>query len=75
MLIVAVLSAQPYLVGQLLGWREYTSFICGNLPATDTQLALGLIYVVSYLTFVLAVPILALAAAILALLQRVFPES
>jgi hypothetical protein len=71
MVVVAVALALPYLIGHLLGWREYTSFVCGTLPANDMQLLLGMVYIVSHFTFVLAVPVLVLGAAIFALLQRV----
>ena len=71
MLAAAVLLSLPYLVAHLLGWRAYTSFVCGTLPGSDMQLLLAVVYVVSYFTFMLAVPILVLGAAILAFLQRV----
>ena len=71
MLAVAVVLSLPYLVAHLLGWRAYTSFVCGTLPGSDMQLLLAVVYVISYFTFMLAVPILVLGAAILAFLQRV----
>ena len=62
-----------YLVFHLLGWREYTSFICGTLPegnAGTLRILLGCFYILAYFGFVLGVPILVAGAAVFAALLR-----
>ena len=62
-----------YLVCDGLGWREYTSVLSGTVEPGDQSggfLVLGLIYVVAYLGFVVAAPILILAACVFSLLLR-----
>ena len=56
-----------YLVCDGLGWREYTSVLSGTVEPGDQGgrfLAPGLIYVAAYLGFVVAAPLLALAACL-----------
>ncbi len=69
---VAIVLALGYLVAELLGWREYAGFLSGTLPAgaSEFRAALGLLYVIAYLGFVLAAPILLIAAGLFALLLR-----
>jgi len=82
-LICAAFFTIAFLACHLAGLREYTSILCGQLPEGEMTTAwaahLGMEYVVFYFAFVLAVPVLALAAAILALFLRLFkppiPES
>jgi hypothetical protein len=62
-----------YLIGDGLGWREYTSILSGTVEPGQPGgrfLVLGVIYVLAYLGFVVAAPILVLAAAIFSLLLR-----
>lgn len=70
----ALLLAVIYAGCELCGWREHTTFISGTASSVDagfgTSAVYGLIYMLAYFGFVLAAPILILAAAILALWQR-----
>lgn len=72
----ALLLAVIFAGCELAGWREHTTFISGTATSTSTGLntsaTLGLIYLLAYFGFVLAAPILLLAAAILSGLQRRF---
>jgi hypothetical protein len=57
----------------LLGWREYTSFFSGTLPAGGVgslRMLLGFLYVLAYFAFVLGTPILVLGAAVFTLIVR-----
>jgi hypothetical protein len=60
-----------FLIAHLAGLREFTSVLNGTVGSTgvapDTAALLGLGYIGLYLMFVLAVPVLVLAAGILAL--------
>jgi len=70
--IAAVLAGFYYLL-HLLGWREQVGFLSGNLPpgnAMKWPLLQGAVYVVAHFAFVLAVPILVLAAGIFSALLR-----
>lgn len=70
----AVLLTVIYLVLHLAGWREYTSILCGTAPTgnlSDRPAQLyGLIYVLLHFAVVVGVPILVLAAGLLALMGR-----
>jgi len=74
MLLRAVVLTVLFGMAHLAGWREYTSFISGT--SADTTLSpmvvsfLGLGYLVVYFAFILAVPILLIAAGVLALWNR-----
>ncbi|NLI75230.1 MAG: hypothetical protein GX442_02160 [Candidatus Riflebacteria bacterium] len=61
-----------FLVCEQLGWREYTTIICGTSPTgapLDTTMTLiGCTYFVAWSMVVLVVPVLMLAA----LIMRVF---
>ncbi|MGO8688990.1 MAG: hypothetical protein ACLQLG_05095 [Thermoguttaceae bacterium] len=64
-----------YLVCDGLGWREYTSVLSGTVEPGDQGgrfLVPGLIYVAAYLGFVVAAPLLALAAGVFSLLLRLW---
>ena len=70
-LICAATLGILFLACHAAGLREYTSILCGQSRAEDQWAPfLGMGYVLFYLAFVLLVPVLVLAAAILALLQR-----
>jgi hypothetical protein len=73
-LICAATLALAFAVCHVAGLREYTSILCGQAPtgsyADWWAIHLGMAYVVFYFAFVLVVPILVLAAGILAFLQR-----
>ena len=70
----AVLIALFYVICHLLDWREHTTFLSGSTAFPDMSIkvsgTMGMIYIFAYLGFVLAVPILLLAAAILAFIER-----
>ena len=74
LLIRAVLLTVTYLGLHLAGWREYTSILCGTAPTGNLSdryaQVFGLIYVVLHFTVVFGVPILILAAGLLALVGR-----
>lgn len=61
---------------ELAGWREHTTFISGTAVSADagisSSVTFGLIYMLAYFGFVLAAPILLLAASFLAFWKR-FP--
>lgn len=63
-----------FLIAHLAGWREHTSILCGTATSAAgwSRLGgtLGLVYVIVYSIAVVGVPILVLAAGLLALLQR-----
>ena len=71
--VLAALIAGAYHVCHGLGWREYTCVLSGTPPVGDssdlTWLRAG-IYVVFYFAYVLVVPILLIAAAVVLLMQR-----
>ena len=63
-----------YLVLHLAGWRESTSILCGTAPTGNlsdrpAQIC-GLIYVLFHFAVMLGVPILVLAAGLLAVAAR-----
>jgi hypothetical protein len=65
----AAVLAILYLSVHALGFRQYTSILCGTLPPGG-RAALGVAYIILYFAFVLIVPILVLGAATLWVLQR-----
>lgn len=72
-LMLAATLAVVYLSCHLLGWREHVGFLSGTWAPGETGesvLLMGVLYVLSYFGFVLAVPILVLGAAIFRLLLR-----
>lgn len=70
----ALLLAVLFGVCELAGWREHTTFISGTVTTAATginaSVMFGLIYMLAYFGFVLAAPILFLAAAFLILWRR-----
>jgi hypothetical protein len=72
-LTIAAALAAVYLLLHLLGGREHVGFLCGSLPSGDAgpwQLTKGALYLLAYFGFVLAVPVLVLAAGIFSALLR-----
>jgi len=69
-LLRAILIAVLYCVSELLGLREYTTFLSGTSGNVNLgwQMAslLGLIHLLLYVGFILLVPILLIAAGLLA---------
>ena len=59
---------------ELAGWREHTTFISGTVTTADTginaSVTFGLIYMLAYFGFVLAAPILLVAAGLLTIWRR-----
>ncbi|TFH13790.1 MAG: hypothetical protein E4H02_11155 [Lentisphaerales bacterium] len=66
-----------FAVFHVAGLREMTSFLCGMAPMTGGAAKLsalmGLGYVVSYLGFIVIVPILVIASALLLVSSRIWP--
>ena len=69
-LLRALLLAFFFGIVHAAGWREHTTFLSGTAVSKDTSLnvsmACGLVYLTAYFGFVLVMPILILAAGILA---------
>jgi hypothetical protein len=72
----ALVIALFYLALHLAGLREFTSVLNGTMGSVNLgwglSAFLGLTYIFAYLAFVLLVPILLLAAALLAVWKRIF---
>ncbi len=72
----AAVIAAIYLVIHLCGLRDYTSVLNGTTGSLNlswgTAAGLGVTYVFAWLAFILGVPILLLAAALLVLWKRLF---
>ena len=70
----AVVICVAFLIVYLAGLREYTSFINGTVASVKLgwkmSAFLGLSYLALYFAFVLVVPILILAASLLALRRK-----
>jgi hypothetical protein len=68
-----------FLIALLLGFREFTSMLNGTMGAVEygreLSTVFGVSYILLYLAFVLLVPILILAAIILALWRKVLHHS
>jgi hypothetical protein len=75
-LICAATFSALFLACHLAGFRGHTGILCGQMPP-GSRLApfFGMAYVLFYFAFVLLVPVLAIAAAILALLLRLLHAS
>jgi len=62
-----------YAILHLLGLREYTSILCGTLPADRTEQVIvgfgGVSYTIFHMLAVLAAPILVIAAGLFAAAQ------
>lgn len=70
----AVVLAVLYGISRMAGLQEYTTFLSGTSPnpnlSWQTGSTLGLIHVLLYFGFILAVPVFAMAAGILAAWNR-----
>ena len=70
----ALLLAVLFAACELAGFREHTTFISGTAASVDagisSSVTLGLIYMLAYFGFVLATPILLIAAGLLAVFRR-----
>ena len=75
----ALVISGLFLVVHLAGWREFTSILNGTMGSVEsgwaTSAFLGGVYVLLYLAFVLLVPTLLLAAALLWLRSRLLAKS
>lgn len=73
-LVRAILIALLFCLSELLGLREYTTFLSGtaaNLNMTwKTAATLGLIHLLLYVGFILLVPVFLITAALLAAWNR-----
>lgn len=70
----AVVLLLGFAVIHALGWREHTTFLSGTPTSAaisrETAAVFGVIYICAYLGAVVLVPILLLAGALLAVMQR-----
>ena len=70
----AVVLSIVYLLAQLIGLREFTTVLTGTTGSVrlgwGMSAFLGLLYLCIYLAFVLLVPMLLIAATLLALYQK-----
>lgn len=70
----SVILSLLYAVSRILGLQTYTTFLSGTSANVNlsfqTAAALGLIHLVLYVAFILLVPILLIAAALLAAWNR-----
>ena len=73
-LIRAIIIAVLFGISELLGFREYTTFLSGtsaNLNVNwQTAATLGLIHLLLYVAFILFVPIFLITAALIAAWNR-----
>ena len=71
---LAVLLTLAYWTADTLGWRQYTGILSGTRPTPEGSYAsdtfCGLVYAALHFAFVMLVPILLIAAALLFALQR-----
>jgi hypothetical protein len=76
LILRAAIVALAFALAHVLGLRSYTSILSGTSPTGDPSDAwavlLGFSYVVLYFAFVLAVPIALIAAALMAVGERVW---
>lgn len=73
--MLAALLSGSYGFFHLLGWREHVSSVYATAAPHAGKVVMGLAYAAAYFGFVLAVPILTLAAGIFAVLSRALPGS
>lgn len=74
LLALGVLLGLGYLVLHLQGWRQYATVLSGTFPSgnRDADTLRAFAYIASYFGAVVAAPILAIAAMLLAILERLF---
>ena len=74
----ALVMTVIYLTVHAAGLREFTTILNGTMGSVElgwrTSAFLGLLYIFAYLSFVLLVPVLILAAAFLALRKLILQE-
>ena len=72
----ALLLVVAFGLCELAGWREHTTFISGTVTSADMGInasaTFGLIYMLAYFGFVLAAPILMIAAFVIFVFRRFF---
>ncbi len=68
--VAAVALAVLYGVVHLAGLRVDASFLSGTAPPDDFGVLLGLAYVILYFGFVVVAPVLAIAAVLMALYDK-----
>ena len=68
----AVFICIVYVAVTLAGWRDYTTFLSDTVVGSDAHRSglLGVLYLLIYFTFVLAVPIMVIAAALLVAVNK-----
>jgi hypothetical protein len=79
LVVRALMIAALYGVSKLFGLREYTTFISGTSPNTaitpQAAATLGLLHLLLYVAFILAAPILMIAAGLLTAWQEAHRRS
>ena len=74
----AVFLSIVFVLAHIAGLREFTSVLSGTTGSSiaDWELSafLGVVYIALYLVFVVVVPVLILATAILKVWQKIVPE-
>jgi hypothetical protein len=74
LLELALVFALSHLLLKFFGLREYTTFLSGTMPEDSSIFGvfLGALYVIVYFLYVVATPVLLIAAAISAVVLRAF---
>lgn len=76
LLVRAAALALVYWALHLAGLRDYATVLSGGLPSADASptvaSVLGMVYVLFYFGWIIAVPVLVLASGILSVLLRLF---
>ena len=74
-IIGALLCILAFSLVHLLGFREYTSFLSGTGSLKEEDIVNGMVYIVMYAGFVIAAPVLLIAACLLKIFVSVkWPE-
>jgi hypothetical protein len=72
----AVLISLVFAVCHFLGWRELTTFLSGSTASPDMSIktsgTMGVVYMLTYFGFVLAVPVLLIGAGLVSFFERFF---
>lgn len=79
LILRALVLSLVFLIVHSCGLREYATFLSGTVPYPEVSMKLasfyGMLYIVCYIGLIVLVPILLLAAGILALGQKVLKSS
>jgi len=67
----SVIIAALYCGVHLLGFRDYTSILCGTVPSASKAFA-GALYIILYFGFIIASPVLLGASLVFTLLRKLF---